>query len=195
MHTLQIRTLNPITPRKSGSRPPHEVAYRRARGPMSCHRKERSTRRQFPSSDLSPPMSDSNLAQDFYTEFQATRNGLSDILSRDQARNPYLVTRLTHILDFTSRLSTATISHVSELSAQLAILRKQFVDARSFLPPYDQRQYEMVPVSLDALDVIIDDMPGIQATKVVGTSFGETPDESDLCWCQTKVCVQAEGQV
>ncbi|KAF9647108.1 TBCC-domain-containing protein [Thelephora ganbajun] len=64
-------------------------------------------------------MSDSNFARDFYTEFQATRN------------------------DFTTRLSTTTSSHASEFSAQLALLRKKFVDVRSFLPPYDQRQYEM----------------------------------------------------
>ena len=140
-------------------------------------------------------MSDSNLAQDFYTEFQATRNGLSDVIFRDQAHDPCVVARLIHILDFTSRLSTATISHVPELSAQLAILRKQFVDARSFLPPYDQRQYETVPISLDALDVIVDDMPGTQATKIVGTGLGETADESVLCWYQTKVCVQTQGQV
>lgn len=30
------------------------------------------------------------------------------------------------------------------------------MDAHSFLPPYDQRQYEMVPISLDSFDVIID---------------------------------------
>jgi len=64
-------------------------------------------------------MSDSNIAQDFYTRFQATRN------------------------DFTTRLSAAASSHVPELSSQLALLRKQFLDARPFLPPYDQRQYEM----------------------------------------------------
>jgi len=114
--------------------------------------------------------------------------------SRDRARDSCVAPRLTQILDFTSRLSTATASHVSELSARLVILRKQFVDARSFLPPYDQRQYEMVPVSLDALDVIIDDMPRTQATEIVGTSSGETADESVLCWYQTKVCVQTEGQ-
>ena len=60
------------------------------------------------------------------------------------ARDSRVVARLTWISDFTARLSIATSSHVSELSAQLVLLRKQFVDARSFLPPYDQRQYEMV---------------------------------------------------
>lgn len=139
-------------------------------------------------------MSDSNLAQDFYTEFQATRNGQSEVLPRGRAHDLCLVTRLTQISDFTTRLSTATSSHVSELSVQLALVRKQLVDARSFLPPYDQRQYETVPVSFGALDVIID-MSGIQATKVVGTSFGETADEPDLYWYQTKVCFQAEGEV
>jgi hypothetical protein len=160
---------------------------------MSCRRKQRSPSPATPV--LSPPvvMSDSNLAHDFYTEFQATRNGPS--LSRNRAHDSFVLTRLTRILDFAARLSTATTSHVSQLSAQLAILRKQFVDARSFLPPYDQRQYETVPISLDALDVIVDDTPRTQATEVVGTSFGETADESDLCWHQTKVCVQTEGQV
>lgn len=137
-------------------------------------------------------MSDSTLARDFYTEFQAARNGPSSLLPRDRACD--CSAHHPDLLDFTSRLSTATASHVSELSARLVILRKQFVDARSFLPPYDQRQYEMVPVSPDALDVIIDDMPGTQATQVVGTSSRETADESVLCWYQTKVCVQTEGQ-
>jgi len=91
------------------------------------------------------------------------------------------------ILDFATRLSTATSSHVSELSAQLAILRKKFVDACSFLPPYDQRQYDMVPISPSALDVIID--VWCSATKIVGTSFGEAADEPDPCGNQAKVCV------
>jgi hypothetical protein len=127
-------------------------------------------------------MSDSNLAQDFYTEFQATRNGQSEVPPRDRARDLCGVTRLTQILDFTTRLSIATNSHVSELSAQLALLRKQFVDARSFLPSYDQRQYDMVSISLDALGMITDDMSVIPATKIVGTSFGGTANEPDLYW-------------
>lgn len=68
------------------------------------------------------------------------------------------------------------------------------MEAHSFLPPYDQRQYEMVPVSLYVLDVIIDDTSGVQATQVVGTSFGETAGESDLYWYQTKVRFQAQGE-
>jgi hypothetical protein len=131
-------------------------------------------------------MSDSTLAQDFYTEFQATRDGQFGILTRDPARDSCKVTRLTQISDFAAHLSAATSSHVSALSAELALLRKQLVDARSFLPPYDQRQYDTVLFSLNALDVIVDEMPGVQATKVVGTSFGET---ADLYWYQAKVCV------
>lgn len=141
------------------------------------------------------PMSDSNLAQDFYTEFRATRNGLSAVLPRDLAHYSSVVAPLTQIPDFTARLSAATISHVSELSAQLALLRKQFVDARSFLPPYDQRQYEMVLILLDAFDVIIDDLSGTEATEVMGTSSGEATDQPDLDWYQAEVRVQAQGQV
>ena len=89
-------------------------------------------------------MSDSSLAQDFYTKFQATRGGQSEGPPRDRACDSYGITRLTQILDFATRLSTATSSHVPGLSAQLALLRKQFVDACSFLPPYDQRQYDTV---------------------------------------------------
>jgi hypothetical protein len=63
---------------------------------------------------------------------------------------------LIWITDFTARLSAAADSHVSELSAQLALFRKRLVDASQFIPSYDQRQYEMVSISLDALDVIID---------------------------------------
>ena len=132
-------------------------------------------------------MSDSTLAKDFYTEFQTTRDGQSEVLFRDRAHD--LCQRLTRTLDFTTRLSTATSSQVSELSVQLALLRKQFVDARSFLPSYDQRQYDMVSSSLRALDMIIDDISDVQATKVVGTSFGETADEPDLYRYQAKVCV------
>ncbi|KAF9781343.1 tubulin binding cofactor C-domain-containing protein [Thelephora terrestris] len=64
-------------------------------------------------------MSDSTLAQDFYSEFQVMRS------------------------DFTARLSAAADSHVSELSAQLVLFRKRLVDASQFIPSYDQRQYEM----------------------------------------------------
>ena len=69
------------------------------------------------------------------------------------------------------------------------------MDARPFLPPYDQRQYEMVPISLDVLDVIFDAMPGIQATKLMGTNFGKAADEPEFYWHKAKVHVQAQGQV
>ena len=118
-------------------------------------------------------MSDSTLAKDFYTEFQAIRDGQFEVLLRDRARDFCRVARLTQILDFTTRLSTATSLHVSELSAQLAVLRKQLVDARSFLPPYDQRQYDMVPNSLDALDVITDDIPGVKQLKSWEQALGK----------------------
>ena len=107
------------------------------------------------------------------------------------ARDSRMVARLTQISDFTARLSTATSSHVSELSAQLVLLRKRFVDARSFLPPYDQRQYEMVPISLDASEAVVDVIYLLvfKANKIVGTSFRETSGEPDFCRCQTKIRV------
>lgn len=61
------------------------------------------------------------------------------------------------------------------------------MDVRLFLPPYDQRQYEMVPISLNALGVITDTVP--EATQVVGTNFGEAADEPNFYWYKAKVLV------
>lgn len=188
--SLRIRTLSPfklpIFTAPTGPRPHQPISGR----------PQRDHPRQCPSTDLILPpansMSDSILAQAFYTEFQAARNGPSPV-SPDFARYLRLVVRLTPISDYSTRLSTAASSHTPELSARLATLRKQFVDARSFLPPYDQRQYETVQISLDPINVIIDDALGITATKVVGTRSRETADEPVFCRCQTKVRIQAEG--
>ena len=45
---------------------------------------------------------------DFYTKFQATNNGQPEVLPRDRARDSWVATRLTKILDFVIRLSTVT---------------------------------------------------------------------------------------
>lgn len=117
------------------------------------------------------------------------------MLLRSWAHDRHRTLWLIQTLDFTARLSTATASQVSELSAQLAHLRTQFLGARPFLPPYDQRQYEMVTISFDVLDAIIDTVSGIQATEIMGTSSGETTNQPKFCWHQTKIFIQAQGQV
>ena len=166
-------------------------------GQWAAVRKKRSTRREFPSTDPNPPSPTrrKRILCPTRTSLKISTPSFRLLAVVSPRFCPEIGRAICarsldspQILDFATRLSTATSSHVSELSAQLALLRKQLVDACSFLPPYDQRQYDMVPISPTALDVIVDDV-WCSATKIVGTSFREAADEPDLCGNQAKVCV------
>ncbi|KAI0703035.1 tubulin binding cofactor C-domain-containing protein [Cytidiella melzeri] len=67
---------------------------------------------------------DKDLAQTFYTDFQASRTDLTKRLD-----------------DLKERVTPAT-DGVNDLALDVAKLRKVFIDAREYLPTYDQRQYE-----------------------------------------------------
>ncbi|KAJ3476057.1 hypothetical protein NLI96_g11423 [Meripilus lineatus] len=71
-------------------------------------------------------MSESNKSriQDFYTSFQASRSDLSSRLEQLKAKG------------------SVTPDGLNEFTLDVAKLRKDLVDATSYLPSYDQRQYE-----------------------------------------------------
>lgn len=87
-----VRLTNAIPLRSTGS--PFNTQNGREPPPVDRHSKERSlARRLFPPSDLkshSPtnPMSDSNIAHEFYIQFQAARNGQFEILPQYSAHDP-----------------------------------------------------------------------------------------------------------